>query len=131
MPLPTSQAANLVPVRVEPAGLELEVAEGETVMAAAERSGYRWPTICKGMATCRTCVLKVLDGVDYLVPPGPTERSALAELPAAQQRPNVRLACQLEVRGPVVVEKRGVRPNRRLTDSEHGIGTPPANALGK
>lgn len=114
--------ANAARVRVEPAGLVLEVADGETVMAAAQRAGYRWPTICNGMATCRTCALKVLDGLDHLVPAGPAEQTALAELPPSQQRLDVRLACQLEVRGSVIVEKRGVRPARRVTTSEPGFG---------
>jgi hypothetical protein len=35
-------------VCVEPQGIELVARHGETVMAAAERLGWRWPTICHG-----------------------------------------------------------------------------------
>src|SRR5690606_33856559 len=35
-------------VVVEPAGHILDVPHGETLMQAAERAGYRWPTLCHG-----------------------------------------------------------------------------------
>src|SRR5271163_2949269 len=35
-------------VRVEPQGIELAARHGETVMAAAERLGWKWPTIGHG-----------------------------------------------------------------------------------
>ena len=39
-------------VVVLPLGLELELAQGETVMAAATQAGYAWPTDCGGNADC-------------------------------------------------------------------------------
>ena len=39
-------------VRVEPAGVDIPVDDGETLMAAAVRAGYRWPTVCGGQAQC-------------------------------------------------------------------------------
>jgi len=88
-------------VRVEPAGIELTVEPGETVMHAAERLGYRWPTVCHGQAVS-----------EHLVAPAPLERSALGSSPvvAAAGGGHVRLACQATVTGDVVVGKRGVRP---------------------
>jgi hypothetical protein len=35
-------------VRVEP--LDIDVRPGESIMAAAQRSGYYWPTHCQAMA---------------------------------------------------------------------------------
>jgi ferredoxin len=96
-------------VRVEPAGIDLGVAPGESIMAAAVRAGYRWPTVCGGEGSCRTCFLEVVDGGDRLSPIGALEREGLDSLgPIAQGKP-VRLACQVKVSGPAVVRKRGVR----------------------
>ena len=102
-------------VHVEPAGIDIEVAEGESVMAAAERQGYRWPTVCHGQAICTTCYFEVIEGGAHVAPPQPLERNALAQSPliqgtVAQGAVAVRLACQARVTGPVTVRKRGVRP---------------------
>ena len=97
-------------VRVEPAGIDLDVADGETVMHAAERLGYRWPTVCHGQAVCTTCFVEVLDGPANLTPPARLERTALASSPVvAVATGEVRLACQARVTGAVTVRKRGVR----------------------
>jgi len=99
-------------VHVEPAGVDIDVFDDESVMHAAERQGYRWPTVCHGQAVCTTCVLEVMAGGDHLTPPGPLERNALAQSPLVQVAAGeVRLACQARVTGPVTVRKRGVRPS--------------------
>jgi 2Fe-2S ferredoxin len=92
-------------VRVEPAGIELVVEDGETVMQAAERLGYRWPTVCHGQAVCTTCFFDVLAGPEHLVAASPLERAALASSPIvdAGEGGLVRLACQAKVTGDVVV----------------------------
>jgi ferredoxin, 2Fe-2S len=98
-------------VRVEPAGIELDVAPGETVMAAAVRSGYRWPTVCGGLAECGVCVLRVLAHVE-LAAPSDVEAARLATVPERRLDPGAewRLACQLQVGSPgLVVHKPGVR----------------------
>jgi len=98
----------VVTVRVEPAGIELDVAPGETVMAAATRNGYVWPTVCGGRAECGVCVLKVLAS-NGLPPPEPLEAARLGALPLAAGT-EWRLACQLRpgTEG-LVVRKAGVR----------------------
>ena len=98
-------------VRVEPAGIELDVAPGETVMAAAVRSGYRWPTVCGGLAECGVCVLRVVSSVGLPAPSG-LEAARLAVVPERKLQPDEewRLACQLRPGAPgLVVHKRGVR----------------------
>ena len=98
-------------VRVEPAGVDIDVRDDESVMRAAERRGYRWPTVCHGQAICTTCCFEVLDGAGNLAPPQPLERRALAQSPLPLvSGGDVRLACQARVTGPVTVRKRGVRP---------------------
>lgn len=96
-----------------PSNVEIAVHPGETVMAAAQRAGYRWPTVCGGEGTCRTCYLEVADGLDNCSTVDQLEEEGIAAL----KRPNdgrTRLACQLHIAGDVTVVKRGVRPTKRI-----------------
>jgi ferredoxin, 2Fe-2S len=98
-------------VRVEPSGITLDVHDGETVMAAARRAGYRWPTICGGVADCGACALEVLEVLDAALPtPSAAEGLRLHALIERRRYPDRtwRLACQLVPTGTVVVRKTGV-----------------------
>jgi 2Fe-2S ferredoxin len=99
-------------VRVEPLGVDLEVDEGETLMHAAERLGYRWPTLCHGQAVCTLCVVAFDEEPDAFDPPGPVELAALRLFADRSFYAGkvVRLACQVHVLQDTVVTKRGVRP---------------------
>ncbi|HKT15087.1 MAG TPA: 2Fe-2S iron-sulfur cluster-binding protein, partial [Allosphingosinicella sp.] len=46
-------------IRVEPLGAVLYVRDGETLMQAAARQGYHWPSICQGEARCGLCSIEV------------------------------------------------------------------------
>jgi 2Fe-2S ferredoxin len=99
-------------VQVEPLSIDLEVEAGESLIEAAWRAGFYWPTVCYGQAQCLACRVLVLDGAENLVEPGREEVEAMRQFSSNQSRvqlENYRLACQLEVLGPAVVEKRGVR----------------------
>lgn len=98
-------------VLVQPVGIRLTPEPGETVFAAAQRSGYRWPTVCGGLGTCRTCVMKVEEGREYCSAIGELEAEGLDALKEAKDGVH-RLACQTSVSGDVVVHKRGVRLSR-------------------
>jgi 2Fe-2S ferredoxin len=97
-------------ITIRPLNIEIETPEGETIMAAAQRKGYYWPTTCGGEGRCTTCACVVVSGMDRLSPRGRSETKVLTEErgPAVLQQP-VRLACQAQVHGDVVVEKTGVR----------------------
>jgi 2Fe-2S ferredoxin len=98
-------------VRVEPVGAELELRRGETIIEAAWRLGYHWPTTCHGQATCTVCHVEVLAGAEHLVPPDDEEREALrARLPAGPRRhlADIRLACRARATGDVTVRRKGV-----------------------
>jgi 2Fe-2S ferredoxin len=101
----------MVTVHVEPSGLDVEVDEGQSVMAAAEGQGIFWPTICHGLAECQTCFFEVVGGEDQLEPPNALEEVALRQFVGSSWYEDriIRLACQTRVRGPVVVRKPGVR----------------------
>ena len=99
-------------IRIEPSGIEILAFEGETVMAAAARHGLDWPTVCGGHGTCRTCYLVVVGGAEHFAPAGPGEANAISEIERAFGNCSepIRLACQANVAGDVVVSKYGVRP---------------------
>ena len=86
-------------VRVEPLGVEFELQPGETLMAAAQRSGYYWPTICKGNAQCNRCAVSVVDGTG-LLPYSPVELAGLRNVRwrDGPEDHTDRLACQLSRR---------------------------------
>ena len=92
--------------------MEYEAAVGETLMDAARRLGYYWPTTCGGQGVCTTCLSEVVSGGDLLAEMGRSERKILAaERGEAILKRPVRLACQATVlhEGTIVVNKAGVR----------------------
>ena len=100
-------------VHVEPIGIDLELYPGETIIEAAWRNGYDWPTVCFGQASCTECHVEVLAGVEHLTPVGAEERDALEHrLPGAGSRDltRIRLACRASATGDVTVRKDGVDP---------------------
>lgn len=108
---PAGAALYVMPkVTIRPLAVEIEVPEGETIMAAAQAQGYYWPTTCGGEGRCITCACLVLRGMEHLSPRSRSEAWVLAEErgPQVLAQP-LRLACQARVYGDVVVEKAGVR----------------------
>jgi 2Fe-2S ferredoxin len=100
-------------VRVEPGGFDLEVDPGETIIEAAWRLGFSWPTACYAQATCTSCFVEVLDGEQHLSPVGEEERDALDHRFSGRARVDmtrIRLACRARPRGEVRVRKPGVSP---------------------
>lgn len=107
-------------VRVEPSGIEFDVGAGETIMSAALRGGYRWPTVCGGTGQCRACFVVVVDGMSNLEPPGRLEREGIRILvESGEDRAAVRLACQAKPAGDVTVQKHGVRSHARVGRTSH------------
>jgi ferredoxin, 2Fe-2S len=97
-------------VRVEPAGVEFDVRPKESVIAAAWRAGFQWPTTCWGQAECGVCAMEILEGAELLDPTGKVESDRLRSLPR-REGGGRRLACQTRVvgAGTVTVRKPGVR----------------------
>lgn len=97
-------------VRIEPAGVVLDLEPGETLFVAARRLGARWPNICGGNGLCRTCWFEVIEGDNNLSPVEAHEASGLRLLvPTLETGRTVRLACQARIQGEMVVRKLGVR----------------------
>jgi 2Fe-2S ferredoxin len=100
-------------LRILPLDIEIEADEGTTVMGAAQRHGYYWPTTCNGEGRCTTCACEVIEGQASLEPMGRAEAKTLAyERGDAVLAGPTRLACQARIHGagPIAVRKVGVRP---------------------
>jgi 2Fe-2S ferredoxin len=99
-------------VRVLPEDVELTVHSGESVMTAAQRHGYFWPTRCRGQALCTACLFEVVSEGEGFEEIEPLEREALETLSAFQARRagQLRLGCQARPRAAVTVFKRGMKP---------------------
>jgi ferredoxin len=91
-------------VRYEPAGLSVDVAAGETLLAAALRSGVDIRHDCGGVGRCGTCRVEVPTGT--LTDVTDPERHHLGELLGAQWR----LACQTR---PLTDASVVVPPNKK------------------
>ena len=105
-------------VTVRPSGIVVAVEPGETLLAAAQRQGLTWPTICGGQASCRTCYVVVEDGAEHLPPPAELEQRAIADIERVRPAPGgVRLACQAVPTGDLVVTRRGVRRIHDVPDT--------------
>jgi len=99
-------------MRVEPAGVDIGVRRGETLMQAAWRAGYDWPTLCYAMGRCTACQFEVIDGLHVLSERTAAEIALLSGLDRRVRRANprrVRLACQVTATGDVTVRKPGVK----------------------
>ena len=94
-------------VLVEPEAIQLIVERGETLIEAAWRLGYVWPTTCYGRAECTACHVEIISGAEHASTVGEEEAAALALLRGRGRK--LRLACRLEFDGDAVVRKRGVR----------------------
>jgi ferredoxin, 2Fe-2S len=97
-------------VTVMPSGCVFDVRPDETIIRAAWRNGYFWPTICNGDGTCKACVFRVEDGEEHLSAVESWEQEGLTSL---GHPPNAgtgwRLACQTRASGDIRVRKAGVR----------------------
>lgn len=118
MPSPLDDAptdAPAVRVRVLPLDVELSVLPGESMMSAAQRQGYFWPTRCRGQALCTACLFEVVSGGEGFDPIEPLEQEALDSLTAfqAKRAGQLRLGCQARPRAAAAVFKRGVKPAER------------------
>jgi 2Fe-2S ferredoxin len=109
-------------VTIRPLNVHFEAPEGATIMEAAQRRGYYWPTTCGGEGRCTTCACLVLRGMEHLSPRGRSEERVLSEErgPAVLQQP-LRLACQARLgAGDVEVQKPGVRLPYTLSTASPG-----------
>ncbi|MEE8275563.1 MAG: adenylate/guanylate cyclase domain-containing protein [Alphaproteobacteria bacterium] len=81
-----------------PDNRELDVEEGETILAATLRADIPHAFACGGHAKCSTCRVWILEGLDNCEPRSEAERALTNPLGLS---PEVRLACQTRLTGDV------------------------------
>jgi 2Fe-2S ferredoxin len=116
-------------VRVEPIGVDIDVEPGETIIEAAWRLGYHWPTACYGQAWCTKCTVEVLCGAEDISAPEDEERRALANRLSRSGPETTRLACRAQPTGDISVRKEGVFSVRDLDQPPNGQVERPEDVL--
>ena len=91
--------ANYGPCRIDvnAGARKLDVRGGQTLLAALKNAGVFLPSACGGRGTCAYCKVKVSSGGG---PVAPTETPLLT---AGEVAADVRISCQLKVRGDMAV----------------------------
>src|SRR5712692_7061825 len=88
-------------VTFRPSNTSHEVANGVTLLKAAQAAGVDITWCCGGNATCTTCRCRVEEGGASLSPADQVEREILEAVNLAEPW---RLACQTKVLGDVRIE---------------------------
>jgi ferredoxin len=78
--------------------LAIKVPAGSTIQDVAEHSGSSIPFGCRD-GECGTCIINVVEGMDFLSPLNEKEKKVLSTMP--DHHINSRLSCQM------VIEKAG------------------------
>ena len=74
--------------------LAINIKPGTTIQDVIEAAGSGLPFGCRD-GECGTCIVEVLQGMDYLSPKNEKEEKVLSAFPDASE--NARLACQMKV----------------------------------
>ena len=83
-----------------PAGKEIVVPMGFSVLEASRKGGVPHPAACGGRGRCSTCRVRVLQGMESLSPASNDEVNVLDHIGAP---PNVRLGCQLRPKADISI----------------------------
>jgi len=86
-------------VDFQPLGRRVRVVDGTTLLEAARKAGVGLNAVCGGAGVCGTCLVRVVEGV--VSPPNKSEDNFLDPEDFDE---GYRLACQVEVRGDVLVD---------------------------
>jgi ferredoxin len=89
-------------VRFKRENLQVEIADGETILAAAKKIGAPEGDRCGGVCACSTCHVYVSKGFDNTSEIEDEEFDILDK--AFDVRPSSRLGCQAKVHGDIEVE---------------------------
>lgn len=82
--------------------IEIEIADGETILQAAKKAGAPEGDRCGGVCACSTCHVYVTKGFDSTSEIADEEFDILDK--AFDVRPTSRLGCQAKVHGDIEVE---------------------------
>jgi ferredoxin len=79
--------------------LAINVKPGATIQDIIEQAGSGLPFGCRD-GECGTCVVEVLQGMEYLSERTAKEEKVLKEVEATNPAKNLRLSCQMKVAKP-------------------------------
>jgi len=79
--------------------LAINVKAGATIQDIVEAAGSGLPFGCRD-GECGTCVVEVLQGMEYLSEKTAKEEKVLKEVEATNPAKNLRLSCQMKVAKP-------------------------------
>jgi len=94
--------SNMPLIHFLPDNQKIHAHDGETILQAATRAGIPLASFCGGSARCSTCRVAVLEGLGNCAPRNADEQRIAEMLRLA---PQVRLACQTTLTGPVKVRR--------------------------
>jgi ferredoxin len=83
-------------VKIIELDLELEIPTGETILQGTMAQGITFGFVCGGNAACGTCLVKVMEGLETLLPRNQKEEFLAKAMMLDRE---YRLGCQTEV-GP-------------------------------
>lgn len=89
-------------IHYQPDGRTIDIAAGQTILAASLDAGIPFAHSCGGNARCSTCRVLILDGVGNCSPRTPAEQALVAHL---HFDPAMRLACQTRIHAPVTLRR--------------------------
>ena len=89
-------------IKFLPAGTEVDVVEGTTVLDAALDNDVHIDHNCGGNCVCSTCHVWIEEGIQTLDPMNEDEQDMLEDAEGLAK--NSRLACQCEVSADLVVK---------------------------
>lgn len=79
----------------------LEVAVGAFLMRSLLDAGLPVASSCNGDGVCAKCGVRIIEGMEHLTPPNPTE---LFLKEKNNIRSDIRISCQTKVLGDIVVD---------------------------
>lgn len=88
-------------IMFQPSGVSIDVQDGTSILDASFQAQVKIPTTCGGKASCRLCIVKILEGDKFISQMGFSEQNLLGNVFFITKE---RLSCQTKVFGDVVVE---------------------------
>lgn len=88
-------------VKFVPQNIELEIAEGQSVMNLALANGISIKSVCKGLPSCAECRVRVVEGEQNILPPATDELALIGTGYFLDRR---RLSCQIKCFGDVSID---------------------------
>lgn len=88
-------------LKVLPFDIEVGISENQSMLAALKEAGIFIKSSCGGCASCTDCVIKVVEGDEFLNATGPAETKLLGNVFHITKE---RLSCQTKVFGNVTID---------------------------